>query len=147
VVQARQLSEKLKTAINSYHNRSITVVELIERMIEMSKEVVDADKGGERLNLSSDEYAFYQALAANESAVQILGDQKLAVIATELVTKVRNSATIDWSLREQSKAGMRILIKRTLKRWGYPPDLEDAAVALVLDQAKVLCDEVVAEFH
>ena len=142
VVQAQLFSEKLKAALNSYHNRSITVVELIERMIEMAKEMVDAEKGGERLKLTGDEYAFYQALAKNQSAVDILGDNQLAVIATELVMKVRASATIDWSEFEQSKAAMRVMVKKILKKYGYPPDLQEGATELVLQQAKLLCNEM-----
>jgi type I restriction enzyme R subunit len=143
VVQAQLFSEKLKSALNSYHNRSITVVELIERMIQMAKEMVEADKGGDRLKLTGDEYAFYEALALNQSAVDILGDNQLAVIATELVMKVRDSATIDWSEFEQSKAAMRVLVKKILRKHGYPPDLQDGAADLVLQQAKLLCNELV----
>ena len=91
------------------------------------------------MNLTEEELAFYDALAANESAVRAMGDDKLRVIAAELVTKVRKSVTIDWTLRESARAGIKVAVKRILRQYGYPPDLQDAAVQTVLLQAETLC--------
>lgn len=91
------------------------------------------------MGLTDDEKAFYDALAANESAVQAMGDNKLKVIATELITKVRQSVTIDWTLREGARAKIRVLVKRILNKYGYPPDLQEDAVRTVLQQAELLC--------
>jgi type I restriction enzyme R subunit len=139
LVQSQVFSEKLKKALNAYHNRAISTVEFIDELIKMAKEVSAADKRGEDLGLSVEEIAFYDALAANESAKDVMGDVKLRVIATELVSQVRNNVTIDWTLRESAQAKLRVMVKRILNRFGYPPDLQDAAVQTVLAQAKLLC--------
>ena len=139
VVQGRQFSEMLKKTLNAYHNRAIATQEIIEELIKLAKDLDAAAKRGEELNLSEEELAFYDALAANESAVRAMGDQKLRVIAAELVTKVRSSVTIDWTLRESARAGIKVQVKRILNRFGYPPDLQDAAVQTVLLQAETLC--------
>lgn len=99
----------------------------------------DADQRGEDDGLSDDERAFYDALADNESAVQAMGSKELRVIATELVTQVRKSVTIDWTVREAARAKIKVLVKRILRRHGYPPDLQDNAVKTVLAQAELLC--------
>ena len=101
-----------------------------------------ATKRGQDLGLTDDEVAFYDALAANESARTVMGDDKLKVIAAELITKVRQSVTIDWTLRESARAKIRVLVKRILNKYGYPPDLQDEAVKTVLAQAELLCAEV-----
>ena len=98
-----------------------------------------ADKRGEDLGLTDDEIAFYDALAANESAVQAMGDDKLKVIAAELNTQVRKSVSIDWTLREHARAKIRVMVKRILNKYGYPPDLQEEAVKTVLMQAELLC--------
>lgn len=100
-----------------------------------------ADKRGEDLGLSTEEIAFYDALANNQSAKDVMGDAQLRVIATALVTQVRKSVTIDWTLRESAQAKIRVMVKRILNKFGYPPDLQDAAVQTVLAQAKLLCAE------
>ena len=105
----------------------------------MAKEVTAADKRGEDLGLSNEEIAFYDALATNESAKEVMGDDQLRVIATALVTQVRTSVSIDWTLREGAQAKIRVMVKRILNRFGYPPDLQDDAVKIVLEQAKLLC--------
>jgi type I restriction enzyme R subunit len=139
VVQGRQFSEMLKKTLNAYHNRAIATQEIIEELIKLAKELDAAAKRGEEMNLSEEELAFYDALAANESAVRAMGDQKLRVIAAELVTKVRGSVTIDWTMRESARAGIKVAVKRILNKFGYPPDLQDAAVQTVLMQAEMLC--------
>jgi type I restriction enzyme, R subunit len=108
-------------------------------LIKLAKEMDAATKRGEDLGLTDDEVAFYDALAANESAVQAMGDDKLKVIATELITQVRKSVTIDWTLREGARAKIRVMVKRILNKYGYPPDLQEEAVKTVLRQAELLC--------
>jgi len=98
-----------------------------------------AARRGEDMGLTEDEAAFYDALAANESAVKAMGDAKLKVIAAELITQVRKSVTIDWTLRESARAKIRVMVKRILNRFGYPPDLQEEAVKTVLMQAELLC--------
>jgi type I restriction enzyme R subunit len=144
VVQGRQFSEMLKKTLNAYHNRAIATQEIIEELISLAKELDAAAKRGEEMNLTEEELAFYDALAANESAVRAMGDDKLRVIAAELVTKVRSSVTIDWTLRESAKAGIRVAVRRILNKFGYPPDLQDSAVQTVLLQAETLCRDWVA---
>ncbi len=139
VVQSQLFSEKLKKTLNAYHNRAIATQEVIDELIKLAKELEAAGKRGEDLGLSDDEIAFYDALAANESAVRAMGDDKLKVIAAELITQVRKSVTIDWTLREGARARIRVLVKRILNKYGYPPDLQDQAVQTVLQQAELLC--------
>ena len=110
-------------------------------MIKLAKQLSEADKRGVDLGLNDDEVAFYDALAANNSAVEVMGRDNLKVIATELVTQVRKSATIDWTLRESARAKIKVLVKRILRKHGYPPDLQDEATKLVLQQAELLCAE------
>jgi type I restriction enzyme, R subunit len=142
LVQSQVFSEKLKKTLNAYHNRAITTMQVIEEMITLAKELDAATKRGEALGLTDDEVAFYDALANNESAVQAMGDKQLRVIAAELVTQVRKSATIDWTLRESARARIRVMVKRILNKYGYPPDLQEDAVKTLLLQAELLCAEV-----
>ncbi len=139
LVQSQLFSEKLKKTLNAYHNRAIATHEVIDELIQLAKEMDAAGKRGEELGLTDDEIAFYDALAANESAVQAMGDDKLKVIAAELITQVRKSVTIDWTLREHARAKIRVMVKRILNKYGYPPDLQDEAVKTVLMQAELLC--------
>ena len=141
LVQSRQFSELLQRTLNAYHNRAIATQEVIEELIKLAKHLSAADQRGVDLGLTNEEIAFYDALANNESAVQAMGDDKLRVIAAELVTQVRKSVTIDWTLREGSQAKIRVIVKRILNRFGYPPDLQDEAVKTVLAQANLLCAE------
>ncbi len=114
---------------------------MIEELIELAKEMRAAENRGEELGLSGDEVAFYDALEVNDSAVQVLGNETLRLIAQELVRAVRNSVTIDWTVRENVRANMRVLIKRILRRYGYPPDKQAQATGLVLEQAEALCKD------
>jgi type I restriction enzyme, R subunit len=111
----------------------------LEELIKIAKDMREADQLGKNSGLSEEERAFYDALADNESAVQAMGSRELRVIATELVTNVRRSVTIDWTLRESARAKIKVMVKRILKRHGYPPDLQDQAVKTVLAQAELLC--------
>ncbi|MEZ5444105.1 MAG: type I restriction endonuclease subunit R [Lysobacterales bacterium] len=141
VVQAHVFSEKLKKTLNAYHNRAISTMEVIEELIKLAKELDAATKRGIDLGLTDDEIAFYDALASNDSARQAMGDDKLKVIAAELITQVRKSVTIDWTLRESARARIRVMVKRILNRHGYPPDLQEEAVKTVLAQAELLCGD------
>ncbi len=139
LVQSQVFSEKLKKTLNAYHNRAISTMEVIEELIRLAKEMDAATKRGDDLGLTDDEIAFYDALAANSSAVEAMGDDKLKVIAAELITQVRKSVTIDWNLREGARAKIRVMVKRILNKHGYPPDLQDEAIKTVLKQAELLC--------
>jgi type I restriction enzyme R subunit len=141
LVQGKMFSEKLKKALNAYHNRAITTAEVIEELIKLAKELDAAAKRGESLGLNDDEIAFYDALAANDSAVQAMGDEKLKLIAAELITQVKKSVSIDWTLRESARARIRVMVKRILSKYGYPPDLQEEAVKTVLAQAELLCNQ------
>ncbi len=138
-VQARKFSDLLSEAIKNYENRSLTTMQLIEHLIEFAKELRDEPKRAEEMGLSEDELAFYDALAQSKSAVEVLGDAKLRTIARALVKSVRESATIDWNLRESVRAGIRLKIKKILKKHGYPPDASECATEQVLEQAELLC--------
>ena len=139
VVQSRAFSEMLQKTLTAYHNRAIATQEVIDELIQLAKEMQAATQRGEDLGLNEDEICFYDALAMNESAVQAMGNDELKVIAAELVTSVRQSATIDWTVRETARAKIRVMVRRILKKHGYPPDLQDEATKLVLEQAEVLC--------
>jgi type I restriction enzyme R subunit len=139
VVQAWSFTEMLEKAIAKYQNRAIETAQVIEELIALAKDMREAAKRGEALGLTDDEVAFYDALEVNDSAVAVLGDQALRLIAQELVKSVKNSVTIDWTVRENVRAQMRVIIKRILRKFGYPPDKQARATELVLEQAEVLC--------
>jgi type I restriction enzyme, R subunit len=141
LVQGREFSEMLKKTLNAYHNRAIATQEVIEELIKLAKQLREADQRGVNLGLNDDEVAFYDALAANNSALEVMGEDNVKVIATELVSRVRKSVTIDWTLRESARAKIKVLVKRILRKHGYPPDLQDEATKLVLRQAELLCAE------
>jgi len=139
LVQARIFSEMLKKALNAYHNRAIATQEVIEEMIRMAKDMREAISRGVNMGLNDDEIAFYDALAVNDNAVQVMGIDELKVIAVELVVSVRKSVTIDWTVRESARAKIRVMVRRILKKHGYPPDLREEATRTVLEQAELLC--------
>ena len=141
VVQARSFSEMLEHTLRRYQNRSIEAAQVIEELIELAKEMREANARGEQLGLSEDELAFYDALETNDSAVQVLGDETLRDIARQLVETVQNNVTIDWTLRENVRANLRRLVRRILRKHGYPPDKQEKATQTVLEQAEVLSAE------
>lgn len=141
VVQARSFAELLEQSIRRYQNRAIETVQVIEELIALAKDMRKADARGEDLNLSPDELAFYDALETNDSAVKVLGDETLKAIARELVSAVRKNLTIDWTVRENVRAHLRVIVKRILRKYGYPPDKQEKATQTVLEQAEVLCAE------
>lgn len=141
VVQARSFAKMLEKSILKYQNRAIETAEFIQLLIQMAKEMREARKRGERLGLNEDELAFYDALADNDSAIQVLGDETLKKLAMELVSSVRQSVGIDWTLREDIRSRIRVQVKRILRKYGYPPDKQEKATDLVLEQTEVLCTE------
>ena len=138
VVQARSFAEMLEQTIRRYQNRAVEAAQVIEELIVLAREMREANARGERLGLSDDELAFYDALGVNDSAVQVLGDETLRDIARELVETVRGNVTIDWTLRENVRANLRRLVKRVLRKHGYPPDKQESATLTVLEQAEAL---------
>ena len=139
VVQARSFADMLKSAVAKYQNRTIEAATIIQELIELARELRESDRRGERLGLNDDEIAFYDALADNGSAKELMGDEQLCVIAQILVRRVKNSVSIDWTLREKVRAQIRVMVKRILREYGYPPDLQQAATELVIEQAQTLC--------
>ena len=138
VVQARSFAEMLEQTIRRYQNRAVEAAQVIEELIGLAREMREANARGERLGLSDDELAFYDALGVNDSAVKVLGDETLRDIARELVETVRGNVTIDWTLLESVRANLRRLVKRVLRKHGYPPDKQEAATRTVLEQAEAL---------
>ncbi|WP_323982222.1 type I restriction endonuclease subunit R [Novosphingobium aureum] len=138
LVESKAFSNRLEDAVARYHAGAISAVEMIQELIELAKEMKAARTRGEDMGLSPEEVAFYMALAENDSAVEAMGDEKLRLIAHELLDQLRNNATVDWQQRESARARMRVLVKRILKKYGYPPDLADEAVQTVLAQAEIL---------
>lgn len=140
VVETRTFSERLEEAVARYHSNAITTAQVIQELIDLAKDIRAARQRGEEEGLSDEEIAFYDALAENQSAVEVMGDRQLRVIAHELLAQLKQNMTVDWAQREAARARMRILVKRILRKYGYPPDLQDAAVQTVLQQAEVLSE-------
>lgn len=140
VVQARSFAEMLEQSVRRYQNRAIEAAQVIEELIALARQMREADRRGEDLGLSEDELAFYDALETNDSAVAVLGDKTLRGIARELVAAVRANVTIDWTLRETVRAQLRVIVKRILRKYGYPPDKQEKATQTVLEQAEVLSE-------
>jgi type I restriction enzyme R subunit len=137
-VQARSFTELLERSIRRYQNRAIETAQVIEELIGLAKDMRAANARCEELGLSEDELAFYDALETNDSAVKVLGEPTLKTIARELVATVRKNVTIDWTLRENIRAQMRVLVRRILRKYGYPPDKQEKATQTVLEQAALL---------
>ncbi len=138
VVQSRSFAEMLARTLSRYQNRAVETAQVIEELIGLAKEMREADRRGEVLGLSEDELAFYDALETNDSAVEVLGDETLRAIARELVKIVRLNTTIDWTIREDVRARLRVYVKKVLRKHRYPPDKEETATTTVLQQAEVL---------
>ena len=145
VVKARSFSEMLEESIRKYQNRAIEAAEVIEELILLANEIRNEPQRGEYLGLTDDEVAFYDALEVNDSAVKVLGDNALKLIAQELVKSVKRSVSVDWAKRDNARAQIRVMVKRILRRYGYPPDKQAKATELVLDQAAVLCETWIQE--
>jgi type I restriction enzyme, R subunit len=140
LVKSKKLLEMLESSIKKYQNNLLTTAEIIQELINLAKEIKDADKEGERLGLRVDEVAFYNALEVNDSAVQVLGDDQLRELAREIAEKVKSNSTIDWTIRESARAKLMVLVKRTLTKWGYPPDKQPKAIETVMKQAELLAE-------
>jgi type I restriction enzyme R subunit len=141
VVQARSFAELLEQAVRKYQNRAIETAQVIEELIRLAKDMRAANARGEALKLTEDELAFYDALEVNDSAVKVLGEPTLIKIARELVETVKKNVTIDWTLRDNVRAQLRVIVKRILRKYGYPPDKQEQATLTVLEQAEVLSQE------
>ena len=144
LVQSRSFAELLERSIRSYQNRAIETAQIIEELIELAREMGEAQRRGENMGLTTDELAFYEALEVNDSAVQVLGDETLRLIARELVETVRRNVTIDWTVKEGVRARLRTVVKRILRKHGYPPDKQEQATQTVLEQAELLGLELAA---
>ena len=141
LVQARSFADLLEQTVRKYQNRAIETAQVIEELIALARQMRDASARGEALGLSEDELAFYDALETNDSAVKVLGEPTLTTIARELVTTVRSNVTIDWTIRENVRAHLRVVVKRILRKYGYPPDKQEKATRTVLEQAELLCGD------
>ena len=144
LVKSKKFLEMLESAIKRYQNNLLTTAQIIDELIRIAKEVKESDKDGEKLGLSQDELAFYDALETNDSAVKVLGDETLKTIAREIAYKVKKNATIDWTIRESARAKLMVLVRRTLTKYGYPPDKQQKAIDTVLKQAEMIADELVS---
>ncbi len=139
LIEGKSFAEMLERAINEYKNRGIDTIEVIEELLELAKKISEADKRGEAMGLSEEEIAFYDALADNESAVELLGNETLRLMAIELVRIIRQNSGVDWTLRKNIQAKMKVSVKRLLKKYGYPPDEQKLATENILKQAELLC--------
>ena len=139
LIQSKSFAELLETSIRKYQNRAIEAAQVIEELIQLAKEMRQAGRRGETLGLSQEEVAFYDALETNDSAVKALGDQNLKFIAQELVKTIRANVTIDWTAKESVRARLRVMVKKVLRKYGYPPDKQEKATQTVLQQAELLC--------
>lgn len=142
LVRSRKLLEMIEGVLKRYQNNLLTTAEVIEELIGIAKDVRSSDERGKALGLNTSEYAFYEALEVNDSAVKVLGDDVLRQIAREVAEKVRANTTIDWTIRESARAKLMVLVRRTLKKYGYPPDKQEKAVQTVLEQAKLMANGV-----
>ena len=142
VVQGKSLMEMLEASINKYHNKVITAVEVIDELIGLSKQIIEQDKAAHDLGLTEYEYAFYSAVADNKSAMELMGKDKLRELAVVLTETIRNNASIDWEIKENVRAKMRVAVKRLLRRYGYPPDMQLLATETVLKQAEMISEEL-----
>jgi len=144
LVQSRQFSEMLEESIRKYQNRSLQAAQIVQELIDLAKDMREAHGRGEKLGLTEDELAFYDALETNDSAVKVLGDETLKKIALELLDTVRKNTSIDWTVKESVRAKLRTMVKRILRKYGYPPDKQEKATRTVLEQAELLCKDWVA---
>ena len=139
-MESRAFTERLEDAIARYHANAITTAEVLQELIQLAKDLRAARERGEANGMTNEEIAFYDALAENESAMEVMGDEQLRVIAHELLMSLRDNVTVDWAHRQSARARLRVLVKRILRKYGYPPDLQDAAVQTVLQQAEALTE-------
>ena len=141
MIQARSFAGLLEETIRRYQNRAIEAAQVIEELVALAKEIREATARGEELGLTEEELAFYDALGTNDSAVKILGDDILRAIAQELVETIRNNITVDWTVRESVRAGMRNAVRRVLRKYKCAPDKQEKAIQTVIEQAELLSEE------
>jgi len=142
LVQSKNLMEMLENAIKKYHNKILTAAEVMEELIKISKEIVASDDEAQRMGLSDFEYAFYTAVANNASAKELMQQEKLRELAVVLTQRVRENASIDWTIKENVRARLKVIVKRTLRQFGYPPDMQLLATETVLKQAEMIASEL-----
>jgi type I restriction enzyme R subunit len=140
IVEGKKLLDMLEESIKKYQNNLLTTAEIIEELVNIARQIRTVDGLADQLKLSKDEFAFYTALEVNDSAVKVLGDETLKTIAREIADKVKKNATIDWTMKESARAKLMVIVKRTLNKYGYPPDKQQKAVDTVMKQAEVLAD-------
>jgi type I restriction enzyme R subunit len=140
ITEGKSLLQMLEASIAKYRNNLLTTAEIIEELVEIARQIRNVDGLAEKLKLTKDEFAFYTALEVNDSAVKVLGDETLKNIAREIADKVRKNATIDWAMKESARAKLMVIVRRTLNKYGYPPDKQQKAIDTVLKQAEVLAD-------
>jgi type I restriction enzyme R subunit len=145
IVEGKKLLEMLEESIKKYQNNLLTTAEIIDELVDIARQIRTVDGLADQLKLSKDEFAFYTALEVNDSAVKVLGNETLKTIAREIADKVKKNATIDWTMKESARAKLMVIVKRTLNKYGYPPDKQQKAVDTVMKQAEVLADYWVAE--
>ena len=145
LIQARKFSEMLANSLNKYNKRTIETSKVIEELIELAKEMDSAYKRGEANGMVKEEIAFYDALASHDTAEQVLGDDTLKIIAHELTQSIKENMSIDWNLRESARAKMRVIVKRLLKKYGYPPEISKQAVETVIEQAELMSEQLALE--
>ena len=142
LIQSKTLMEMLESSIKKYQNRIISAVEVIEELIGLAKEIHGMDKEPKEMGLSDYEYAFYTAIANNDSARQVMEQEELRALAVVLYQKVKDKASIDWTIKESVKAKLKVIVKRTLRQYGYPPDMQALATETVLKQAELIAEEL-----
>ena len=142
LVKSKSLMEMLENAIKKYHNKILTAAEVMDELIKLSKEIVNMDSEAKELGLSDFEYAFYTAVADNESARELMQKDKLRELAVILTERVKQNASIDWTIKESVRAKLKVIIKRTLRQFGYPPDMQKLATEIVLKQAELIANEI-----
>lgn len=143
LVESQSLMEMLEKSIARYHNKVITAAEVIEDLIRLSKHIVEQDSAAKELGLTDYEYAFYSAVADNNSAKELMGKDKLRELAVVLTETIRNNTTIDWTIKENARAKMKVAVKRILRKFGYPPDMQLLATETVLKQAEMIAKEII----
>ena len=143
LVQSKSLMEMLEESLQRYHNKAITSAQVIEELIKLAKDIENMDAEAKEMDLTEFEYAFYTAVANNDSARELMQQDKLRELAVVLTEKVRNNTSIDWTIKESVRAKLKVIVKRTLRKFGYPPDMQKLATETVLKQAELIAEELV----
>ena len=142
LIQSKSFMEMLQNSINRYHNKILTAAEVIDELIKLAKDISSKDKESQRMGLTDFEYAFYTAVADNESAKELMQKDKLRELAVILTKKIKQNASIDWTIKESVKSKLKVIIKRTLRQYGYPPDMQKLATDTVLKQAELIANQI-----